>query len=73
MIPVNLISNVLVIFLFLGFWITSFVILYHLSRFGVGTMPKKLAAIFLIGSLSLFAWSIATYTTLNLLAIKIRI
>lgn len=73
MIPIDAVAKVIVIFLFLGFWLTSFVILYHLTRFGIGTLPKKIAALFLIGSLTLFAWSVAAYTTLNLSAIKIKI
>lgn len=46
------------ILLTLGFlffyWIFNFIILYHLARFGVGTLPKKLAAVFLLGSVALF-------------------
>ena len=37
------------------YWILTFIILYHLVRFGIGTQPKKIAAIFLLGSIGLFA------------------
>ena len=35
------------------YWIMSFTILYHLIRFGVGTLPKKIAIIFLAGGIVL--------------------
>jgi hypothetical protein len=37
----------------LVYWTGAFVILYHLIRFGVGDQPKKIAVIFLAGSLFL--------------------
>ena len=40
-------------FVMLVYWTGTFVILYHLIRFGVGSQPKKIAAIFLSGSLIL--------------------
>jgi len=49
---------------FLIFWITSFVILYHLVRFGIGTLPKKLGAVFLIGSVLLFTLTLVAYLNL---------
>jgi len=35
------------------YWTMTFTILYHLIRFGVGTLPKKIAIVFLAGSLVL--------------------
>ena len=35
------------------YWTMAFTILYHLIRFGVGTLPKKIAIVFLAGSLVL--------------------
>lgn len=40
-------------FLMLLYWTGTFVILYHLIRFGIGNQPKKIAIIFLAGSLLL--------------------
>ena len=40
-------------FVMLVYWTGTFVILYHLIRFGVGSQPKKIAAAFLTGSLIL--------------------
>jgi hypothetical protein len=45
--------------LFLVFyWIFSFIVLYHLARFGIGTQPKKFAVVFLLGSVTLFFASV---------------
>lgn len=35
------------------YWTLSFTILYHLIRFGVGTLPKRIAIIFLGGGIVL--------------------
>lgn len=40
-------------FLMLLYWSGTFIILYHLIRFGIGNQPKKIAVIFLGGSLIL--------------------
>ena len=40
-------------FFMLFYWVGAFFILYHLIRFGVGSSPKKMAVIFLAGSLFL--------------------
>ncbi|MGB3922187.1 MAG: hypothetical protein WBL19_02850 [Minisyncoccia bacterium] len=37
------------------YWIFAFVTVYHLTRFGIGTQPKRIAGIFLTGSLILSA------------------
>jgi len=39
------------------FWLFVFVTIYHLIRFGVGTHPKIVAAIYLAGSGGLFSIS----------------
>ncbi len=41
------------IFGMLIYWTGAFFILYHLIRFGVGNQPKKIALLFLAGSLVL--------------------
>ena len=51
--PVEMIFNILAGLVFLIYWGITFVILYHFSRFGIGVQPKKLAAIFLFGSVIL--------------------
>lgn len=33
------------------YWSMVFTVLYHLIRFGIGTLPKKIAIVFLAGSI----------------------
>ncbi len=66
MFPFEALLNLVVIVVMVGFWLVAFVILYHLSRFGVGTLPKKLAALFLVGSLTLFTVSVIAYYNLDM-------
>ena len=61
----ELIFNILVALTFLAYWVVVFIILYHLTRFGIGVQPKRLAAIFLLGSLVLFCLSIIFYLNVN--------
>lgn len=65
MFPYTALLNLVVVLVMAGFWLVAFIILYHLSRFGVGTLPKKLAALFLLGSLTLFTVSVIAYYNLN--------
>jgi hypothetical protein len=51
-----IIIAVVLFFLFI-YWVFNFIVLYHLTRFGVGTQPKKFAAVFLLGSVVLFVMS----------------
>ena len=53
--------NALVFLIFVVFWLVSFVILYHLLRFGIGVLPKKLAGLFLLGAVILFCTSLLLY------------
>lgn len=53
------------------FWLTSFIILYHLTRFGIGTLPKKLSALFLIGAVGLFSISFLIYAGIDFNAIRL--
>lgn len=64
-ISTGLIFASIVAFLFFGYWLFNFTILYHLTRFGVGTQPKKLAAIFLLGSITLSFISIFLLASLD--------
>ena len=50
--------------IFIFFWLTAFIIFYHLTRFGIGILPKKVAIIFLLGGMLLFALSIIAYINL---------
>lgn len=44
-----------------AYWMGAFFILYHLIRFGIGTLPKRIAAIFLGGSIFLTIISILLF------------
>lgn len=66
MVPVGTILNVVVGAIFLVFWLVSFIILYHLARFGVGVLPKKLAATFTIGAFGLFTFCVVAFMRLDL-------
>lgn len=61
----------LLIFIFgLGlFWISAFFVLYHLIRFGIGTKPKRLSFIFLLGSIILSLVVTVLFINLNFEAI----
>ncbi len=43
-----------------------FFIFYHFTRFGIGTLPKRLAALFLVGAVILFSISLLFFSTLDL-------
>jgi hypothetical protein len=58
--------NLFVLLLFLAFWITTFFILYHLTRFGVGVFPKRLSALFLAGAALLSVAAFFSYAALDL-------
>lgn len=65
MLPVAII-NLIVLIVFAGFWVTTFVILYHFARFGVGIIPKRFSALFLLGGVVLFGASLILYHNLDL-------
>jgi hypothetical protein len=44
-----------VVFISLVYWVPALFLFYHLVRFGIGTRPKQVAFIFMIGSVILFA------------------
>lgn len=62
----GIIFNVLVVGIFVIYWIFAFIILYHLTRFGVGTQPKKFAAIFLGGSLIFSSFAVAMFLEIEI-------
>ena len=63
--PLAIIPNVLTVGLFAVYWGMVFIILYHLTRFGVGVQPKKFAAAFFLGSVALFCTSLIFYLKLD--------
>lgn len=60
------IANLLMVFIFLVFWTSCFAVFYHLIRFGVGTLPKRLSALFLVGSVTLFCFAVVLYIKLDI-------
>ena len=62
----KLIANLLAIIFIALYWIFNFIIFYHLTRFGIGTLPKKLAAVFLLGSVGLFSFSVMLFENINI-------
>ncbi len=69
-ISTKLILYVAVLIVLLGYWVFNFIILYHLARFGVGTQPKKIAAIFFLGLVCLFFVSTVLFAGLDLNSLK---
>lgn len=63
------IVNLFLLCLFGLFWLMSFFILYHLARFGVGTFPKRLSALFLGGAAILSSVAFLSYVSLDLNAL----
>ena len=66
MFPLAIIFNTLAIIVFLVYWGATFIILYHLTRFGIGVQPKKFAAAFLFGSVVLSGTAIILFMNLDL-------
>ena len=72
---VNIISlealfNFLVLGIFLIYWGMTFVIIYHLIRFGIGVQPKRLAAIFFLGSVVLSGVAIICFKNVDINMLK---
>jgi hypothetical protein len=59
------IGAIIVVVTLLVYWLLAFIIFYHLIRFGVGTQPKKIAAIFLLGAVGLFFVSVASFVRVD--------
>jgi len=58
------------LFVLFVYWIFNFIILYHLTRFGIGTQPKKFAAVFLLGSIGLFLISVLLFANIDINSLK---
>ena len=57
----NSIIGIIFAFVMLAYWTASFLILYHLIRFGVSGQPKKIAIVFLAGSIVLSMVAVLLY------------
>ena len=64
--PLEIIFNTLAAVVFLIYWGAAFIILYHLTRFGIGVQPKKFAAIFLFGSVVLSCAAIILFMNIDI-------
>lgn len=51
------------------YWAINFTLLYHLSRFGVGTLPKRLAGVLLFGSVAIFFITSVTFSAVDFKAL----
>lgn len=60
----NYAGIILALFL-VGYWTGVYMLLYHLIRFGIGTHPRRLAFILLLGSIVLTILAIALYMQIN--------
>lgn len=58
--------NILAGLAFLIYWGVVFIILYHLTRFGIGVQPKKFAVAFLFGSVVLSAAVIILFMNIDI-------
>lgn len=66
MFTINEIGNFIFALGMLVYWIVVFFILYHLIRFGVSGQPKKIAVVFLGGSLLLTLITTLLYSSVDL-------
>ena len=64
--PLEIIVNVLAAGILFTYWAVTFIILYHLTRFGIGVQPKRFAAIFIFGSLVLSVTAIILFLNLDI-------
>jgi hypothetical protein len=47
------------------YWIGSFFVVYHLIKYGITSWPKKIASVFLAGSIVLSILSFMLFTQIN--------
>ncbi len=65
MLDINFILLAIAALLIIVYWISVFIIFYHLVRFGVGRQPKIFSAVFVLGSFILFFISIVLFSNIN--------
>lgn len=70
MISLSLIILALVLISVLTYWAITFIIIYHLTRFGIGTQPKILATMFFFGSAVLSLISIFLFFNIDVNVLK---
>jgi hypothetical protein len=63
-----LFSIALGLFFFL-YWTSAFFVVYHLTRFGIGPVPKLFALVFLLGSMLLFSMTMLAYARVDFSAL----
>ena len=61
----KLIVDLLIVIFIALYWIFNFIVFYHLIRFGIGTQPKTFAAVFLLGSIILFSFSVTLFGNID--------
>lgn len=66
MLDIQIIGNFIFALGIFAYWCIVFFVLYHLIRFGVGGQPKKIAVIFLGGSLLLTMITTLLYAGVDL-------
>ena len=65
----NFISLLALLFVF-AYLIYSFVLVYHLTRFGIGTKPKKAALVYFTGSILLLMVLLVLYIQIDVGGVK---
>ena len=70
MAPISLIIYALIFLAVITYWSVTFIILYHLNRFGIGTQPKILATVFFFGSVLLSLISILILLNIDITTLK---
>jgi hypothetical protein len=49
----------------LAYWVLAYILIYHMTRFGIGTLPKRVSAVFLLGSFLLIALVVSALASVN--------
>lgn len=65
MLNIDFITLALAFILIIPYWAFVFIIFYHLVRFGVGTQPKILSAIFVFGAFVIFFITIVIFSNID--------
>ncbi len=60
-----IVGVLLIAIILLVYWVSTFITFYHLIRFGIGTQPKEIAFIFLLGSVALFFLSATLFAGID--------
>ena len=75
MLPIFTLTSQSMVYLFLVFvsavyWVFTFMIFYHLIRFGIGIQPKRLAFVFIVGAGVLYCVSVIALFSIDILALQ---